>query len=90
MISTGLMNTAAELAVAIMPIIAVFHLRVAPQQRWGVVGLFSLGFITGIAGCMRSYFVFRLHATYDISWWSTPIWICAEVELCSALVCYIC
>ena len=82
----AILNTASEFVVAMLPIVAVYKLGVSPDQRWGVIGLLSLGLLVTFAGCFRTYFIWKIAHTYDVSWWATPQWICSEVEIDSALV----
>jgi hypothetical protein len=87
--ASAILNTASELVIAILPVLAVFRLQVDPRQRWTVIGLLSLGFLVTLAGCLRTYTIWRTVQSYDLAWWSTPHWICSEVEIDLALVCAI-
>jgi hypothetical protein len=87
--ASAILNTASELVIAILPVLAVFRLQVDPRQRWTVIGLLSLGFLVTLAGCLRTYTIWRTVESYDLAWWSTPHWICSEVEIDLALVCAI-
>jgi uncharacterized protein YraI len=82
----AVLNTVSEFVIAVLPIFAIFGLRVDPRQRWSVIGLLSLGFFVAFAGCFRTYYLWKTVATYDMTWWSTPHWICSEVEIDAALV----
>ena len=81
----AVLNTLSELVIAILPMIAVYRLRVDARQRWSVISLLSLSFFVAIAGCFRTYYVWKTVDTYDMSWWGTPHWICSEVEIDVAL-----
>ncbi|KAF2426494.1 hypothetical protein EJ08DRAFT_373359 [Tothia fuscella] len=83
----AILNTISELVIALLPVFAVYGLNVDPRQRWNVIGLLSLGFFVVIAGIVRTYFLFKTVQTHDTSWWSTPHWICSEVEIDIALIC---
>jgi hypothetical protein len=80
-------NTVSEVALAILPVIAVFRFKVDPKQRWSVIGLLSLGYLVAIAGIIRSYFLWKAAETYDLTWYASPQWCCAEVEIDLALTC---
>jgi len=82
----AILNTTSEFVVALLPIVAVHKLGVRPDQRWGVIGLLSLGLFVTFAGCFRTYYIWKIAHTYDVSWWAAPQWICSEVEIDSALV----
>jgi hypothetical protein len=84
---TAILNTFAEFTLAFLPAIAVYRLRVDPKQRSSVIGLLSLGFLVSATGCVRTFFVWKVVNTFDYTWWSTPHWICSQVEINMALVC---
>ena len=48
--AASVLNTFAEFVLTLMPLIAVFRLRVNPEQRWGIISLLSLGFMVVIVG----------------------------------------
>jgi hypothetical protein len=83
----AILNTISEVVLAVLPVVAVFRLRVDPWERLSVVGVLSLGFLVAVAGCFRTYYLWKMFSTYDMTWWSTPHWICSEVEIDTALVC---
>jgi hypothetical protein len=82
----AVMNTFSEVVIAVLPVVAVFRLRVDPRQRWSVIGLLSLSFFVAIAGICRTAFIFKLLKSYDLTWWSSPQWLTSEVEIDMALV----
>jgi hypothetical protein len=86
MLTGAILNTLSEAVIAILPIIAVFRLGVDPLQRKSAISLLSLGFLVTLTGCFRTFFVWKSTVTYDMAWWSTPHWICSEVEIDLALV----
>jgi hypothetical protein len=85
--AAAVINTVSEVALAVLPAIAVFRFKVDPSQRWSVIGLLSLGYLVAIAGIVRSYYLWRAAETYDLTWWASPQWCCAEVEIDLALTC---
>ena len=80
-------NTVCEVIIAILPAIAVFRFKVDPKQRWSVIGLLSLGYLVAIAGIVRSYFLWRAAETYDLTWYASPQWCSAAVEIDLAIIC---
>jgi hypothetical protein len=80
------LNTFSEFTVAILPIPAVLKLGIDKKQRWAVISLLSLGLFVTVVGCIRTYFVWLIFASYDATWWVEPQWICSEVEVDTALV----
>ncbi|KAF2402985.1 hypothetical protein EJ06DRAFT_316167 [Trichodelitschia bisporula] len=85
--STAVLNTFGELVVAVLPFFVVSRLRMDNKQKWNVISLLSLGIFVTMIGCVRCYFLFMTIWTADPNWWSTPHWICSELEIDSALIC---
>lgn len=54
---------------AILPWVAVYGVNVAPHQRWNVIGLLSLGFFVALAGIVRSFYLWKMVETYDLTWY---------------------
>ena len=72
---------------ALLPLPVILNLRLDKRQRWSVVCLLSLGVLTAVVGCVRTYFVYKaLVVTLDVVWWAEPHWIASEVENAVALV----
>jgi hypothetical protein len=52
------------------------------RQRFAVGFLFGLGMIVTVAGCVRTWFIYRsLFGEYDQTWYAYPLWIAAAVEI---------
>lgn len=83
-------NTTSEFLVAALPIPVIMSLRMNKMQRRTVVSLLCLGFLVGVVGIVRSYYVWTLFQSDDLTWWAGPHWICSEVEICVAMVCFVC
>jgi hypothetical protein len=80
-------TTFLELVMALLPLPVILNLRLDKRQRWSVVCLLSLGVLTAVVGCVRTYFVYKaLVVTLDVVWWAEPHWIASEVENAVALV----
>jgi hypothetical protein len=84
--SMAALNTFGELVVAILPFPVVFRLQIDKKQRWNVISLLSLGIFVAVIGSIRCYYLYMTIYTHDANWWSTPHWICSELEIDSALV----
>lgn len=84
---SAIFNTVSEVVVAVLPAIAVFKFKVDPRQRWSVIGLLSLGYLVAIAGIVRSYYLWKAAETFDLTWWASPQWCSAEVEITLAIIC---
>ena len=86
--SLSVVNTVSEFFIALFPVIGAYTLRVDARQRWHVISLLSLGFLVTIAGCFRTFFVWKCVApdNWDGGWWTSAQWLCAEVEINLAMV----
>ena len=84
----AVLNTVSEFILAAFPIFAVYRLHVDRKQRRTVISLLSLGFLVGLAGCFRTYFLWKSISApdLDMSWWADPHWIASEVEIDLAIV----
>lgn len=86
-LAAGVINCVADLLVTTLPIPIVMKLQMPIRQRIGVIFLLSLGFIVTIAGVVRTYYIWKsLIDSYDETWFSYPLWICAAVEIDLAVV----
>lgn len=87
--AAGVMSCAADLLCTILPIPIIMRLHMPLRDRIGVIVLLSAGIIVTIAGILRTVFIWQaLVETYDESWATYPLWICAAVEIDLAVVCY--
>jgi hypothetical protein len=84
--AAGVLNTFAEFVMALLPLIAIFSLKVDKQKRMHVLGLLSLGFFVSFIGIWRTYFIWKALTTYDLTWWLGPQWVASEIENSMALV----
>ncbi|KAE9983789.1 hypothetical protein BLS_003705 [Venturia inaequalis] len=82
----AVINTLIEVFIAILPVIATFRLQVDPRQRLGVIALLSMGFLVAIAGIVRTFYIFKLLESNDLTWWSGPQWLVSEIEIDTALM----
>lgn len=81
------LNTFCEFLLATMPLLAVIRLGIEREKWWIIIGLLSFGYIVGIVGCFRIFFVWRAIQTFDFTWWANPQWLCSEVENNLAIIC---
>lgn len=80
-------NTVTELVVALLPIPVVINLKMEAKQRWAVIALLSLGIFVSIVGAVRTYYAWMAFSSYDLTWYATPHWIAAIVEINLAIAC---
>lgn len=84
----GVLNCISDLTVTLLPVPIIMGLNMPFKQRLGVAGLLSLGLVVTIAGIIRTYYIWRtLLGTYDETWDSMPLYICATVEIDLAILC---
>ncbi|KAF2666252.1 hypothetical protein BT63DRAFT_53788 [Microthyrium microscopicum] len=80
-------NTFSEVVVAALPIPIIVRLGTYTKQKWGIIVLLCAGFLVSVVGSFRTYYVWTLFNTDDLSWWAAPHWICSEVEISVAMIC---
>lgn len=83
----GVINCVSDLMLTVLPIPIIWRLNMPLRQRLGVVVLLSVGFLVTIAGIIRTFYIWKaLVDTYDETWYSYPLWICAAAEIDLAVV----
>lgn len=88
--AAGVMSCMADLLCTILPVPIIMRLHMPLRDRIGVCVLLSAGIVVTIAGVLRTVFIWNaLVTTYDESWATYPLWICAAVEIDLAVVCSI-
>lgn len=86
--AAGVMSCMADLLCTLLPVPIIMRLHMPLRDRIGVIVLLSAGIIVTIAGVLRTVFIWQaLVTTYDESWHTYPLWICAAVEIDLAVVC---
>jgi hypothetical protein len=86
-LACGVVSCFADLQCTLLPIPAIMRLSMPLRQRIGVCVLLSAGIIVTIAGTIRTYFIWKsLIDTYDETWYTYPLWICAAIEIDIAVV----
>lgn len=86
-LAAGVVTCIADLLCTVTPIPAVWRLRMPMRQRLGVCVLLSAGIVVTVAGVVRTYFIYKsLIGTYDETWFTYPLWICAAIEVDLAVV----
>ena len=83
----GVVSCCADFLCTILPIPVVLSLRMPLRQRIGVCVLLSAGIVVTVAGVVRTWFIYKsLIETYDETWFTYPLWICAALEIDIAVV----
>jgi hypothetical protein len=89
-LTCGIISCVADFLCTVLPIPVVLRLRMPLKQRIGVCVLLSAGIVVTIAGVIRTYFIWKsLIDTYDETWFTYPLWICAALEIDIAVVSHI-
>lgn len=77
-----------DFLVYILPLPTLIQIRLPVLQRVILIGVFSLGFISVFASCMRAYWVYQVvEATYDVTWSGFELWIWTAVEVNLGVIC---
>ena len=79
-------NTFSEFLIAVLPIPVILHLKMDKTQRRSVICLLCVGLLVGVVGCVRTYYVWTLFSSDDLTWYAGPHWTASEVEICVAMV----
>ncbi|KAK8036113.1 Satratoxin biosynthesis SC1 cluster protein 4 [Apiospora rasikravindrae] len=84
-------NIITDIILLLLPMPVLWRLNLPVRQKWSVIGIFSLGFITCIVSLLRVIFVFDHGPSSDITFEGTVItgWTIAEVTtglLASSLI----
>lgn len=83
----GVISCLADFLCTILPIPVVLRLSMPLRQRIGVCVLLSAGIVVTVAGVVRTWFIYKsLIATYDETWFTYSLWICAALEIDIAVV----
>lgn len=83
----GIINCVADLLTTLLPIPLVMRLKMPLRDRIGVCILLGLGIVVTVAGVVRTYYIWQsLINSWDETWFSYPLWICAAVEIDVAVV----
>ena len=78
----GIFNCIADLLTTVLPIPLVVRLKMPVRQRFGVCMLLCLGVLVTVAGIVRTYYIWKsLINSWDETWFSYPLWICAAIEI---------
>ena len=73
-----------DVSVLVLPIPVIWRLDLSIRKRFEVTALLAIGLIATAAGCLRTYYVWRVYfGTWDRSWAAYPVYIscCLEVNL---------
>ncbi|KAH7391517.1 integral membrane protein [Cadophora sp. MPI-SDFR-AT-0126] len=83
----GIINTFTDLATVLLPIRTVITLQLPRRQMIVVILLFGFGFISCIAGVVRTYYMYEVTTGWDQTWRSYPVWVTSALELYIGIIC---
>jgi hypothetical protein len=86
----GVINALTDMIAVLLPIRTVWTLQLPARQLIIVILLFSLGFMSCIAGIIRTYYMYKVTTSYDQTWDSYPVWITSATELYIGMVGIVC
>ena len=90
MLIGGTFMTIMDLVVTAVPVPIIMKLQMPIRQRLGVQVLLSLGLIVCLVGGVRIYYTwdcFVNPSSFDESWSSYPLYLCATIEVDLGVVC---
>ncbi|KAH7314208.1 integral membrane protein [Rhexocercosporidium sp. MPI-PUGE-AT-0058] len=87
LLAAGIINTFTDLATVLLPIRTVWTLQLPTRQMVVVIMLFGFGFISCIAGVVRTYYMYEVTTGWDQTWRSYPVWITSSLELYIGIIC---
>lgn len=79
-----------DVVVLALPIPVVWQLQLSVRKRLEITALLGVGLIATAAGCLRTYYIWRLSfKTWDASWTAYSIYLscCLEVNLGIVSIC---
>jgi hypothetical protein len=81
-------NVLTDFIVYVLPLPILIGVRLPTLQRVALLGVFSLGFLVVVAGCIRAYWVYEVVLqTYDVTWQGYTLWIWVAVEVNFSVIC---
>lgn len=89
-IAIGVLNTVSDIEAFLVPIWAVWQLRMDVKKKLAVLAAFSMGAIAVAIGCLGMYFRVLILQREDATWLSTQIGIICMAELSIVIICGCC
>ena len=86
LLGAGIINTATDFIVVILPMPTVWKLKLPLQQQIIVMTLFSAGFVVICAGAVRTYYLYQVTIGWDKTWTAFTAWVASSVELYVGIV----
>ncbi|GBF60139.1 hypothetical protein TMEN_2543 [Trichophyton mentagrophytes] len=81
-------NAVMDVMILVTPCPALWKLHLPVRDRIVLIGMMCLGFISCVAGCVKSWYMYRtLVGTYDVTWEGYNVWVWTDLEINLAVIC---
>lgn len=87
-VACGSVVAALDVIILLLPLRIITQLQMPLRRKIGVGILLNLGLVAVAAAILRIYYSWKAFVqTYDITWYATPVWVCATIEVDLAIMC---
>ncbi|KAM3417077.1 hypothetical protein BST61_g8653 [Cercospora zeina] len=83
----GIMSVVSDLYSVILPCLMTRHLRLPTAQRVGLLLVFSLGLLAVLASSVRTYWLYKVGHSSDVSTSIFYVFVWAQLELSLGIMC---
>ncbi|KAK3675345.1 hypothetical protein LTR78_004855 [Recurvomyces mirabilis] len=84
---SGALSVFSDFYSVLLPMLMLRHFDIPHRQKTALYAVFSLGFLVVAAGCVRTYYIYKLGTDYDITWVGYHLFVYSVLELQLALIC---
>jgi hypothetical protein len=84
---SGALSVFSDLYSVILPMGMLRHFDAPKRQKMALNAVFSLGLLVVATGCVRTYYIYQLGVSYDISWTGYNLFVWSILEIQIALIC---
>ncbi|KAH9992558.1 hypothetical protein F4779DRAFT_637529, partial [Xylariaceae sp. FL0662B] len=85
--TNGIINIVQDVGIYLLPMPMIRTLQVRPRKKIALAGLFGVGFIALVAGCIRYYYVLKLANEADIWYYFADSLNWCSIEVYAATIC---
>lgn len=84
----GIGKTLFDFIITTVPIPLIMSLNLPKRSRYGVVVLLTTGYVITAAGCIRTYYTWKIFYTNsDWTWWQSRAFLAGSIENDLAIIC---
>ncbi|KAF3481175.1 uncharacterized protein GIQ15_03934 [Arthroderma uncinatum] len=81
-------NAILDIAILVVPCPTFWRLNLPIRDRMVLIILMCLGVVSCLAGCVKSYYIYRtLNESADLTWDGYDIWVWTDIEVNFAVIC---